>query len=129
MMDALVVDTSALIAILFDEFERPQFEQRLATTKRAYISSVNLVEFGLVCRSRLPQGDTFDGEGYVGSYGILGLDATVSHARLGLEGKRLFPILNFGDTFAYALAKDLDLPLLFKGKDFSKTDIRPALET
>ena len=44
------------------------------------------------------------------------------------KGRRRAPaVLNFGDLFAYALAKRLDLPLLFKGDDFARTDVRPAL--
>jgi ribonuclease VapC len=86
----MVVDTSALIAILLLEPEAERFTRTVAGARPRLVSAANLLEAAIVI------------EGPAG--------------------------LNFGDCFAYALAKTTGLPLLFKGGDFAQTDITPGSE-
>ena len=128
----IVVDTSALVAILFGEPERDRFRRLLETTP-AVISAGNLIELLRVVMRRTPHlvGDARE------VLAALGVSvAVVDEAQVALaeEGQARFGLgrgappaaLNFGDLFAYALARQLDAPLLFKGNDFARTDVRPA---
>jgi ribonuclease VapC len=128
----IVVDTSALVAILFGEPERDRFRRLLETTP-AVISAGNLIELLRVVMRRTPHlvGDARE------VLAALGVSvAVVDEAQVALaeEGQARFGLgrgappaaLNFGDLFAYALARQLDAPLLFKGDDFARTDVRPA---
>ena len=125
----MVVDTSALIAIMLEEPEARAFELKIASEPGPIIAHGNAVEFGTLMRKRFYQDLPEFAATYLASLGIEIWSASPGQATLAIEAGYRHRILNFGDTFAYALAKDLDLPLLFKGKDFSKTDIRPALES
>ena len=126
----MVIDTSALIAILRNEPERAQFIAAIDSVDKRNMSAVSFVETAMIIESRY------------GPRGILELDMLVSKATINIRsvdlsqaiiarnafhnfGKGRHPAgLNFGDCFTYALAKMLNEPLLFKGEDFSKTDIR-----
>ena len=127
----LVVDSSALLAILLDEPERAAF-RRLLLDHEARISAGTLIETLRVVQLALgPEAlagvdvllDTIGAE-------IVAVDADqVDAARQGMlrfgKGRGEEPaVLNFGDLFAYALAKRLGLPLLFKGDDFARTDVQ-----
>lgn len=128
----IAVDSSALVAIAQREPER---EAALAALDRAdvsYISPINYVEAGVVVIARgllLDRGEVDD---WLAGMGIevredLELSGPALEAYLRF-GKGLNPAgLNLADCFAYALAKTLDAPLLYKGDDFSQTDIRSAL--
>jgi ribonuclease VapC len=125
----VVVDSSALIALLGMERESARLATALESDPKRLISAASVVEAGLVIESR---------------YGVAGgreLDLLISKAALSIEpvtaeqadvareawrryGKgRHSAGLNFGDCFSYALAKLTGEPLLFKGDDFSHTDI------
>ena len=128
----IVVDASALVAIAQREEEREAFLTILERTDIIYLSPINYVEAGMVLTQRgLFSGrDAFDGwladlcveQRDDLELGMAALDAFVRY------GKGRHPArLNLGDCFAYALAKTLDVPLLYKGDDFAKTDIRSAL--
>lgn len=129
----VVVDTSAIVAILFDEPERHPFRRLLETTP-AIISAGNLIELMRVVMRRAPRlvGDArtiLD----VLDVAVAAVDeaqvtiALEGQARFG-RGRRAPPaVLNFGDLFAYALARQRDAPLLFKGDDFPQTDVKAAL--
>ncbi|HSA80465.1 MAG TPA: type II toxin-antitoxin system VapC family toxin [Geminicoccaceae bacterium] len=128
----MVIDSSALIAILVNEPERARFVDLIATDATRLVSAAGLLETALVIYSR--KGDT----------GYRELDLFVHRASLEpvpvdldqvLIARRAFRRygkghhaagLNFGDCFAYALAKATGEPLLFKGDDFRHTDIAPA---
>jgi ribonuclease VapC len=129
----IVIDTSALIAILQDEPERPQFAALIARADRRMVSAVSLLEASIVARSRR------------GAVGVTALDEIVADAELEIiafddfqrrlavqafntYGKGIHPSarLNFGDCAAYALAKAMNAPLLFKGTDFVATDLISA---
>jgi ribonuclease VapC len=128
----MVVDTSALIAILLDEPEAARFGRLIATTPRCVMSAGSYVEFGMLAASRRGyDAATVDAALERWQLGIM--PVTPAQARLALGafhryGKgRHAAGLNYGDCFAYALAKERGEPLLFKGDDFARTDIVPAL--
>ena len=128
----MVADTSALIAILTDEPERRLFADPMQRHSPVLVSSATAVELLIVA---LGKGETI----YQDAIAMLdGL--TIQIVQLDREqiltageanrryGKGRHPAaLNFGDTFAYALASVRALPLLFKGNDFAQTDITPAV--
>jgi ribonuclease VapC len=128
----IVVDTSALVAIQQGEPEADQFLDILRG-EQACVSSPSLFEYTLVMMRR--QG----GEAgrlameLVHTLDIAVRDWTHEHAQLAAEahirfGRGRHPAqLNYGDCMAYALAKALDAPLLYKGDDFRNTDILSAL--
>ena len=129
----MVVDTSALLAIAFLEPEARRFAQLIRGAAQPLLSVANLLETSIVIQSRkgLPQRDLFDAfikdsdirlEAVTRAQTLIARDAYLRF------GKGNHPAgLNFGDCFAYALAKERGLPLLFKGDDFPLTDLRPAL--
>jgi ribonuclease VapC len=129
----IVVDSSALIAIALKEPEAEGCFDALRRGGQAAIAPINYVETGviLVRRGFVPSHHDFDE--WLAELAIavdeeanLGSDALKAYLRFG---KGLHPArLNLADCFAYALAKTLDLPLLYKGDDFAKTDIRSALQ-
>ena len=129
----IVVDTSALIAIVFAEPERPAFLQTLAQADLALISTVSVVEARMVVHGRRGQRavvllddlirlPVFD----LVAPGPAEMDAAYAAFVAFGKGSGHPAALNFGDVFSYALAKVRGLPLLFKGKDFSETDIASA---
>jgi len=134
----IVVDSSALIAILFEEAERDLLIDRLELSPRArrYLSAANYLETGAVLAARIaePRQSQSDLDALLGMLGVQVVPLTEDQARIGLQARIQFgrgfgspAKLNLGDCYAYALAKDLNAPLLFIGNDFSHTDIRPAL--
>jgi len=129
----IVADTSAFMAILKNEPDADDYRSTLLEADKVLISAATAVEMHIVITARL------------GEPGILRLNRLLSHplfeivdldqaqmviANLAYErfGKGRHPAkLNYGDLFSYALAKHRNLPLLFKGNDFSKTDILSCL--
>jgi ribonuclease VapC len=125
----MVVDTSALLAILQNEAERRAFNEAMETADSRSLSVASFVEISIVIEARH------------GAEGIRHLDrfldrANVTVVPMDLEQGRLARQafsrfgkgrheagLNFGDCFSYALAQVLGEPLLFKGEDFSRTDV------
>lgn len=131
-MTRLVVDTSAITAILMREPGYEVYEAALAHATEASISAVSQVELGIVAMSRGAEGLS-KATRILQVYGIATVDFTEPMAQLALTasqtyGKGRHPAaLNFGDCCTYALAKAKDLPLLYKGQDFAQTDMRSAL--
>jgi ribonuclease VapC len=130
----IAVDTSALIAIILNEPEREQFLALLDAAPAILMSSSSLVETRLVAWSRGQQLLVDEINALIVAYGIEIVptgrpDADAAHVANISYGKGSgHPAqLNFGDLFSYALAKVRDVPLLFKGDDFGKTDIASAL--
>lgn len=129
----LVVDSSAILAILLDEPEAARFFELIDAAEVAVVSAGNLIEVFRVAqakgRIRLEEVDFLVAQLLIE---IAPVDAAqVAFAREGMErfgkGRASSPaVLNFGDLFAYALARSLEAPLLFKGDDFAQTDIGPA---
>ena len=129
----IVVDTSALIAILDKEPDAHLYAEAIAEADPPLISTATLVELNIVMLNRhgikaaqivdqLIQEGGFQAESFTIQHAELARDA---YARYG-KGQQAAG-LNYGDCFSYALAKATGLPLLFKGQDFAKTDIVPVL--
>lgn len=129
----MVVDTSALIAILFDEPEKSVFAAKIDAAPDPKVSAVTRVEAMMVYlgRRRNEPSDVLD---LIDILGLKTVDVDRVQADRALDaftrfGKGRDPArLNLGDCFAYALASTLSEPLLFKGNDFDKTDIKSAIQ-
>jgi ribonuclease VapC len=130
----MIVDTSALIAILRDERDAMDYARAIANAAIRRISAANYVETAAVIdASRDPIASRrFDDLLREARLAIE--PVTEAQAHIAREAYRDFgrgsghpARLNFGDCFAYALAKAMDEPLLFKGDDFTQTDIKSAL--
>ncbi len=128
----IVIDTSAIMSILRQEDDAAQMAQRITAASGTYISAVTQLEAFTVALAR----------GEIGAQSlsaflqqlspeIVAFDATQS--LLAVEAMRKYgkgrhpASLNFGDCCAYAAAKALGLPLLYKGQDFVQTDLASAL--
>jgi ribonuclease VapC len=128
----MILDTSALLAVLLDEPDAPAIADAMANASRRRISVVNWVESAIVITSRRGERGAEQFRALVAKLGadIVPADseqAEAAYAAWLAYGKGRNPAaLNFGDCFAYALAKCLAEPLLFKGEDFAQTDIRAA---
>lgn len=133
----MIVDTSALLAIAWDEPERSRFQDALEAATSRLISAASFLEAGIVMIRRVGPDAADEALRILDELlDQLGLDiepVTATQARLALDayrrfGKGLDPAgLNFGDLFAYALAKETGQPLLFKGTDFARTDVDRAI--
>jgi len=125
----MVIDTSAVIAIFLDEPERNLFLESILQAEKRLISAANVLEAGIVLESKRGEaaGREFDLFAVRASLEVVPVDAgqiEVARSAWRSFGKgRHAAGLNFGDCFAYALAKSLDEKLLAKGGDFSLTDI------
>lgn len=125
----MVVDTSALLAILQDEPERRAFNEAIESSDVRVMSVANFVETSIVIEARYGADGVRDLDLFIERAGIELVEVTVAHAQearraLSRFGKgRQAAGLNFGDCFAYALAVERDEPLLFKGDDFARTDV------
>lgn len=132
----MILDTSALIAILRDEPDAASYATAIANATVRRISAVNYVECAAVMdASRDPIASRRFGD-LLREAGVVIESLTEAQAKIAREAYRDFgrgsghrARLNFGDCFAYALAKALGEPLLFKGEDFTHTDVTPALTT
>ncbi|HLX30674.1 MAG TPA: type II toxin-antitoxin system VapC family toxin [Casimicrobiaceae bacterium] len=129
----MIIDTSALIAILFAELDAEIYARALATADRCRISAANYVETAIVVEAQTRNSGSRDFDTFFRRAAIAIEPVTEEHAHLARDAYVRFGKgrhragLNFGDAFAYALAKASGEPLLYKGKDFGKTDIRSAL--
>jgi ribonuclease VapC len=131
----IVADTSALVAVVFGEPERGTFVRRMEQAERVLVSTVSVVETRMVVSGRRGQrgvvllDDLFRLPMIeVAPVGVAEMDAAYAAFVLYGRGSGHPAALNFGDVFSYALAKVRGLPLLFKGDDFARTDVRPALD-
>lgn len=128
----MVLDTSALVAVLFDEPERHEFVRKIVAARRRVVSSATLVESSLVVESRRGEAagrelDLFLHRAMVQTIAVDEEQAQLARAAWRRYGKGRHPAgLNFGDLFAYALARATGEELLFKGDDFTKTDVVAA---
>jgi ribonuclease VapC len=125
----MVLDTSAVLAILQDEPERRKFNEAIEAAETRSLSTASFVECSMIVESRY------------GADGVRDLDLFIAKAQVSLApvdeeqadlarrafrkyGKGRHPAgLNFGDCLSYALSQALQEPLLFKGSDFSQTDV------
>ena len=129
----MVIDTSAMICILLGEPEAEDFARALASDWKRLMSSFNVLEAAIVIEAKKGRPGSRELDLLLSRAGIeiVPFDAKqVKTARLAWQtyGKGRHPAgLNIGDCCAYALSKSLAEPLLFKGNDFSQTDIHPTL--
>jgi ribonuclease VapC len=128
----VVLDTSALLAMLLGEPERDQFIAALAQAADPLISAGTLLEASIVVQSKLGDGGLADLDELLATAGVrcVAVDVAQVHAArdaFARFGKGRDAGLNYGDCFAYALAKVMQVPLLFKGDAFRRTDVVAAV--
>jgi ribonuclease VapC len=130
----IAVDTSAIVAIALGEPERAAFRQAIVQARKALVSTASVIEVKMVLYGRRGPRAMVLAEDMlrlpmfeIVPPGPADLDAAFSAFVAFGKGSGHPAALNFGDLFSYALAKVRNLPLLFKGGDFSETDIRPAV--
>ncbi len=134
----IVVDSSAVVAILFGEPLAPKLLARLAADPERVMSVANYVETGTVLagrRTRDRAGAIDDLDAFLNEAGITLAPIDAAQARFALaarfrhgRGMGHGGVLNFGGVLAYALATKHDAPLLFIGDDFGTTDVVAALD-
>jgi len=128
----MILDTSAMVAILYREPEAADFARAIRDAEACRISVANYVELSIVIERQLGPEGMRQTEVFLRRAGVVIEPVTVDQGELARQafldfGKgRHKAGLNFGDCFSYALAKATGEPLLFKGDDFSQTDIRAA---
>jgi ribonuclease VapC len=126
----MVIDTPALLAILQNEPERRAFNEAIEAADTRAMSTATFVESSLVIESRYGADGLRDFDLFMARAEITLVPVDVDQAYLARQAYRNYGKgrhlagLNYGDCFAYALAKSLGEPLLFKGQDFSRTDIQ-----
>ncbi len=130
----IVADTSALIAIVFDEPERAQFLDIVRSADRTLVSVVSVVEARMVVHGRKGQRGVILLDDILRQPAFELISPDVREMEIAYEafvtyghGSGHPAALNFGDVFSYASAKRRDVPLLFKGDDFARTDLESAV--
>ncbi len=129
----MVIDSSALIAILSREPERPLFERGIRLAANRLLGAAALVETSIVVLSRRGEEGLAVLNDLLIDMRIETVPVSAAHSRLAIDAFRHFGKgrhsagLNFGDCLSYALARATGESLLFKGDDFSQTDIERAV--
>lgn len=131
----MIIDTSAIVAVLRGEHGAKAYAAMIESAPIARISAATYVELGVVIdglRDPVMSGSL---DPFLVSMVVVVESLTVSQARIARAAYQRFgkgsghpARLNVGDCFSYALARDLDEPLLFKGDDFKLTDIEVVIE-
>ena len=125
----MILDTSAIIAILANESDAELYIRAISDAPHCKISAGSFIELGLVIESQFNIEVSQQCDALFRRAGIAIEPVTVEQAHIARQASRDFgkgrhPAgLNFGNCFAYALAKATNEPLLFKGEDFRKTDV------
>lgn len=129
----MIVDTSVLVAILLNEPDAPAYARMLDAVESPRLSAAGYVELCIVIDGRRDPALSLRVDDLVAASGLVIEPVTAEQARIAREAYRLYgrgnghpARLNYGDCFAYALAKALGEPLLFKGDDFIHTDVAVA---
>lgn len=129
----MIVDTSALVAVLFAEPGAEAYALAIAAADRCRISAANYVETAIVIEAQTRETGSREFDAFFRRSGIVIEPITEEHAHLARRAYTEFGRgrhragLNFGDCFAYALARATGEPLLYKSEDFKRTDVIPAL--
>ncbi len=132
MIHTIVVDTSALIALLMQEPEAEVLLDLAARAERVHLSAATRLELSLVAEGSRFNSTSSEIEALLSNLRVEVLPFEANHLHWALHGWRHFgrgrhtAALNLGDCFSYGLAKALDAPLLFKGDDFLYTDVKVA---
>lgn len=131
----IVVDTSVLIALLKNEQDASALVECMGAVPRRYVSAGSMLECGIVVAANFGAAGLDEMRQLQSSLDMETVPFDADQSWVGYDAFRRYgrglghpAALNFGDCFAYALAKTRNLPLLFKGDDFIHTDIKPALE-
>ena len=130
----MIVDTSAVLAILFAEDDAARYADAIAQADMRQISAANYLEAGIVVDNQISAAAGRQLDALISRAEIRVEAVTREHADIARQAYLDFgkgnhaARLNFGDCFAYALSKATGLPLLFKGDDFTKTDLVSALD-
>ena len=125
----MVIDTSAIVAVLADEPERHEINTLIAKAGKRLISAGTYLETTIVIRARFGADGQRNLRQFVSTAGLKIVPFDADQAGIAAEaydryGKGRHPAgMNFGDCFAYALSRATGEPLLFKGGDFMKTDV------
>ena len=128
----MIVDTSAVITVLFGESGAERYDTAIAEARRCRMSVVNYLEAAIVLESRSGAAaghelDAFLKEAEIELEAVTAEQAQAARRAWRRFGKGNHPAgLNFGDCLAYALAEATGEPLLFKGGDFALTDVESA---
>jgi ribonuclease VapC len=128
----VILDSSAVVAVLRAEAEAPEFVRAIEASQRRHMSAVSYVEAAIVIDSGKDAVASRRFDDFFRVSGIAIEAVTPKQAELARQAYRDFgkgrhkASLNFGDCFSYALAKEMDEPLLFKGSDFARTDVEVA---
>jgi ribonuclease VapC len=131
----MIIDTSALLAILFDEPDGTLLLRLAVEAPTRLMSAANVVEAWIVADRHANPAKARALDELIETIGIDIEPVTAAQARIAREAYKTYgrgnhpASLNYGDCFAYALAKATGQPLLFKGEDFARTDIQAVLET
>ena len=129
----MIVDTSAVLAILFNEKDAESHARAISEAESRRMSAVNYVEAAIVVEAQTKERGSRQFDAFFRRAGIVIEPVTEEQAHAARQAYTDFGKahhaagLNFGDCFAYALAKVTREPLLFKGKDFRKTDLESAI--
>ena len=128
----MILDSSAVLAILFSEADARRHAGAIMAASRCRMSVVNVLEASIVVERRGGDAAAQELDTLLERAEVELAPVTVEHLKAVRRAWRRFgkgnhpAALNFGDCFAYALAKATGEPLLFKGKDFAQTDIEAA---
>ena len=128
----MIIDTSAIIAILFSEDDAETYAKAITRADSCRMSAATLVEAAIVVETQTKNNGGRQLDALIRRAGITVEPVTEEQAHIARQafidfGKGRHPAgLNYGDCFSYALSKVTREPLLFKGKDFSKTDLTAA---
>lgn len=127
----IVLDTSAVLAMLWEEPEAGVFMDAVVGADRLLMSAPTRLELQIVCLRRKGPDEAENVERFIGNLNVLiepfdSLQLGLAMRAHEVYGKGHYG-LNYGDCFSYALAKSRDLPLLFKGEDFADTDVKRAI--
>lgn len=129
--DAVVVDTSVFVATLFEEADALRLLSALRRARTRLLSAGNYLECAMVSSRRADGRRDLDAWLERERIVVVAVDlriASIAADAFVRFGRGRHPAaLNYGDCFAYALAKSLRAPLLFKGDDFARTDVASAL--
>ncbi|MPZ31284.1 MAG: PIN domain-containing protein [Rhodospirillales bacterium] len=129
----MVVDSSALIAIYLDEPEKAAFALMIVSADGPCIGAPNFLEASMIAETRNGEAGCRELDRIAANLGLRIASFDATHIQAAREAFRRYGKgrhragLNFGDCCAYALAKALEMPLLFKGNDFALTDLKRAV--
>lgn len=127
----IVADISAFAAVLFNEPDAQRYAEALMDSPVVVVGAPTVLELRSVLYRRFGSGFMLKAEVLLTAPSIQIVDWNETHLPLATDALARFggrpARLNFGDCMVYAVAKALDAPLLYKGKDFARTDIRSAL--